>query len=202
MTHPQAATTRGDVSGLMLSAFGAMGVTIALLTLRRSKPRADRRASDKRAALATYLRDHLAGADAAIRIVEQLSDAYRGTPEGTLFGSLHDQFREDRAVVEAVVVDLGATDRSIKRLAGRATGNALKLLAGGAPGELSLFRTLEALAIGVQGKRCLWRAAQALAPPRQAPGRRSFVELEADAVRQWEAIERCRCSLVPRTLTL
>jgi hypothetical protein len=31
------------------------------------------------------------------------------------------------------------------------------------------------------------------------PGRRTFVELEADAVRQWEAIERHRRSLVPLT---
>jgi hypothetical protein len=64
---------------------------------------------------------------------------------------------------------------------------------------LSLFRTLEALAIGVQGKRCLWRAAQTLAALPHPPGRRSFFELEADAVRQWEAIERHRRSLVPRT---
>ena len=76
---------------------------------------------------------------------------------------------------------------------------ALRAVAGGAPGDLSLFRTLEALAIGVQGKRCLWRAAQALGSLRHPPGRRSFVELEADAVRQWETIERHRRSLVPRT---
>ena len=72
-------------------------------------------------------------------------------------------------------------------------------VAGGAPGDLSLFRTLEALAIGVQGKRCLWRAAQALVALPHPPGRRSFVELEADAVRQWETIERHRRSLVPAT---
>jgi hypothetical protein len=47
-------------------------------------------------------------------------------------------------------------------MAGRATGNALRVVAGGTPGDLSLFRTLETLAMGVQGKRCLWRAAQAL----------------------------------------
>jgi hypothetical protein len=66
-------------------------------------------------------------------------------------------------------------------------------------GDLSLFRTLEALAIGVQGKRCLWRAAQALVALPHPSGRRSFVELEADAVRQWETIEQHRRSLVPDT---
>ena len=75
-------------------------------------------------------------------------------------------------------------------------------MAGGTPGELSLFRTLEALAIGVQGKRCLWRAAQALGGLPHPPGRRSFVELEADAVRQWETIERHRRSVVPGTFSV
>ena len=120
-------------------------------------------------------------------------------PRAPSSSRLYEQFREDRGVVEGILAELGYTSRSAKRLAGRATGSALRVVAGGAPGDLSLFRTLEALAIGVQGKRCLWRAAQALVALPHPPGRRSFVELEADAVRQWETIERHRRSLVPRT---
>ena len=134
-----------------------------------------------------------------IQTVQGLRDTHGGGPEGALFESLHEQFREDRSVVEGVLAELGYTSRSAKRLAGRATGSALRVVAGGAPGDLSLFRTLEALAIGVQGKRCLWRAAQALVALPHPPGRRTFVELEADAVRQWETIERHRRSLVPVT---
>ena len=152
-----------------------------------------------RQALATYLREHLAGADTAIRMVQGLRDAHHGRPEGVLFGSLYEQFCDDRGVVEGILAELGYTSRSAKRLAGRATGSALRFVAGGAPGDLSLFRTLEALAVGVQGKRCLWRAAQALVALPHPPGRRSFVELEADAVRQWETIEQHRRSLVPAT---
>jgi hypothetical protein len=150
--------------------------------------------------LATYLRDHLAGADTAILMVQGLSDAYRGGPEGALFASLYEQFRDDRGVVEGILAELGYTSLSVKRVAGRATGSALRTVAGGPPGGLSLFRTLEALAIGVQGKRCLWRAAQALGSLPHPPGRRSFVDLEADAVHQWETIERHRRSLAPLTL--
>ena len=169
MVRLQNATTRSD-AGPILGALGALGLTIAFVALRRSKPRQGDQDGDKRRALATYLRDHLAGADTAIQIVHGLSDAYRGGPEGALFESLYEQFREDRGVVEGILAELGYTSRSVKRLAGRATGSALRVVAGGAPGDLSLFRTLEALAIGVQGKRCLWRAAQALValphPPR------------------------------------
>ena len=198
--HPDD-TTRSN-AGPILGALGAVGLTIAFVALRRSKPRQGDQDLNKRKAFATYLRDHLAGADTAIQVVQGLRDAYRGGPEGTLFESLYDEFREDRGVVEGILAELGYTSRSTKRLAGRATGNALRAVAGGAPGDLSLFRTLEALAIGVQGKRCLWRAAQALVGLPHPPGRRSFAELEADAVRQWETIERHRRSVVPGTFSV
>lgn len=198
MARLQDATTRSD-AGPILGALGALGLTIAFVARRHSKPRQADQDRDKRKALATYLRDHLAGADAAIQIVRGLGDAYREGPEGALFESLHEQFREDRGVVEGILAELGYTLRSVKRLAGRTTGSALGSVAGGAPGDLSLFRTLEALAIGVQGKRCLWRAGQALGSLPRPPGRRSFAELEADAVRQWDTIEQHRRSLVPRT---
>ena len=183
----------------ILGALGGLGLMIGFVALRRSKRRQGYQEGDKGRAFATYLRDHLAGADTAIRIVQGLSNTYRGGSEDALFKSLYEQFREDRGVVEAMMAELGYTSRSVKRVAGRATGSALRTVAGGAPGDLSLFRTLEALAIGVQGKRCLWRAAQAIGSFHHPPGRRSFVELEADAVRQWETIERHRRSLVPRT---
>ncbi len=198
MVRLQDGTTRSD-AGPILCALSALGVTVAFVALRRSKLRHGDHTKDKRRDLATYLRDHLAGADTAIQTVQGLSDAYRGGAAGALFESLCEQFREDRRVVEGILTELGYTSRSAKRLAGRATGSALRVVAGGAPGELSLFRTLEALAIGVQGKRCLWRSAQMLVALPHPPGRRSFVELEADAVRQWEAIERHRRSLVPGT---
>jgi hypothetical protein len=188
--------TRGS-EGTVLGVLAALGLALAFVALGRSNRGQGDAASDRRKALAAYLRDHLAGADTAIQTVQGLRDT-RGGPEAALFGSLHEQFREDRGVVEGILAELGYTSRSAKRLAGRATGSALRVVAGGAPGDLSLFRTLEALAIGVQGKRCLWRAAQALALS-HPPGRRSFAELEADAVRQWEAIERHRRSLAPAT---
>ena len=195
-------TSTQSGAGPILGALGAVGLTIAFVALRRSKPRQGDQDLNKRKAFVTYLRDHLAGADTAIQVVHGLRDAYRGSPEGTLFGSLYDQFREDRGVVEGILAELGYTSRSTKRLAGRATGNALRAVAGGAAGDLSLFRTLEALAIGVQGKRCLWRAAQALVGLPHPPGRRSFAELEADAVHQWETIERHRRSVVPSTFSV
>lgn len=186
-----------------VAALGLVALGLGALMLRRSRSGGRHQESDdKRAALAAYLRDHLAGADTAIRIVGHLAQAQHGTREGTLFVSLHEQFLQDRDVVTALLTDLGASPRSVKRLAGRVTGGVLTAAAGGTPGKLSLFRTLEGLAVGVQGKRCLWRAAQVLAPSLRAPGRRTFAELESSAIDQWEAIEQCRRELAPRTFAV
>ena len=199
MARLQNSITRSD-AGPLLGALGVLGVTLAFVaTIRRPKRRHSDETDDKRKALATYLREHLAGADTAIQVVQGLRDEYRGSPEGALFGSLYEQFRDDRGVVEGMLAALGYTSRSAERLVGRATGSALRVVAGGAPGDMSLFRTLETLAIGVQGKRCLWRAAQVLVALPHPPGRRSYVELEADALRQWETIEQHRRSIVSAT---
>jgi hypothetical protein len=132
MVRLRNASTRSG-AGPILGTLGALGLTIAFVALRRSKRRQGDQDGDKRRAVATYLREHLAGADTAIQIVHDLSDAYRGGPEGALFASLYEQFREDRGVVEKILAELGYTSRSVKRLAGRATGSALGTVAGGAP---------------------------------------------------------------------
>ena len=73
------------------------------------------------------------------------------------------------------------------------------MTAGGEPGELSFFRTLEGLSTGVQGKRCLWRALQDLRLGPPAPSYNRLAELESLAVRQWEMLEDRRRSLVSAT---
>jgi hypothetical protein len=115
MVGPRNASTRSG-AGPILGTLGALGPTIAF-ALRRSKRRQGGQDGDKRRAVEAYLREHLAGADTAIQIDHDLSEACRGGPEGAIFESSYEQFREDRGVVEGM-----------------------------------LFRTLEALAIGVQGK--------------------------------------------------
>ena len=101
-----------------------------------------------------------------------------------------------------LLTQLGASGRSVKRAAGYASGAVLSVTAGGEPGDLSLLRTFEALAIGVQGKRCMWRALQNLPTVRSTGDGVNFVELEAKAVRQWEAIEERRRALVVETLSM
>ena len=78
MVRVQNASTRSG-AGPILGALSALGLTIAFVALRRSKPRPGDQDGDKRKALATYLRDHLAGADTAIQIVRRRTAAARMT---------------------------------------------------------------------------------------------------------------------------
>jgi hypothetical protein len=153
----------------------------------------------KRTALVAYLREHLTGSDAAIQVVGRLRLVHAGTQEGRLFASLYDEFREEREIVRVLLAQAGAATGSANGRPGHASGAALAAAMGGERGDLSLFRTLEWLAIGVQGKRSLWRALHALLGEQPIPSVRSLAGLEAMALRQWEAIEERRLGLVLAT---
>ena len=184
-----------------LALFGALALTAGVSAYAAWPAGRSSASARKRRALIAYLRDHLSGSDMAVRVVHRLASTYQATEDGMLFRRLSRELEEDRSVVRALLRQLGASGRSMKRIAGYASGAVLSVTAGGEPGDLSLFRTLEALSIGVQGKRCLWRALQNLRPVPPTVHGMDFVELEAKAVRQWEAIEERRRVLVARTLS-
>jgi len=198
-TFPQIERSSRGLMQPPVALAAVIGIGIVIESLRRSRPRRQSALRGTRAALSTYLREHLSGSDAATQLVERLRKTHAGTEDGRLFGTLFEEFQHEREVVEAVLASLGASGRSAKRLAANASASVLKLTAGGEPGALSLFRTLEGLSIGVQGKRCLWRALRGLDLAAPAPGSSRFAELESLAVRQWEALERRRLSLVSAT---
>jgi hypothetical protein len=186
------ASTAGAIAALALAG-------IAFMVSRRFSGDGTPPSADKRhAAFVTYLQDHMAGANGAIHIVEQLAEQ-DDTRDEALFERLLRELREDRDVVSALLAMVGASDTSLKTLVGQAGGAVLRAATGGRRGELALFRSLEALSIGIQGKRCLWRVGQTLEPVLRAPGPRSFAELETRAIRQWDAVEAYRRSLATVT---
>lgn len=197
-----AAVTPREPSLASLEWWGALAAGAGLMVWLAQPPRRCPTPARGREALIAYLRDHLAGSDVATRVVHRLASTQQGGDDRMLFQRLAREFDEDRSAVRALLGRLGTSGRSIKRVVGFASGTVLSLAAGGEPGDLSLLRTLEALSIGVQGKRCMWRALQNV--PRVPSGGHgmNFIELEAKAVRQWDAIEERRCRLVARTFVV
>ena len=178
----------------------AAGVVAVGAVIAAYLARPDRRldvADEKRRSLIAYLRDHLSGADLAIHVVRRLASTNGYTRDGDLFRQLLPELEQDRATVRSLLTRMGASSRSIKRTAASVSGLVLSLPAGGALHDLSLLRTLEALATGIQGKRCLWRALQDLATV--TADREAFGELESRALRQWERVEQRRRSLAATT---
>jgi hypothetical protein len=202
MEHEQYSVERSrrhvPTAALGLVILGAAGAAVAAAR-STSVARKRRTRADTCEALAAYLREHLSGAEVAIQVVDRLRRTHAGTEDGRLFAALFEEFEQDHGVVRELLDDLGMSSRSLKRLAGIASGSLVGMTAGGEPGDLSLFRTLEALAVGVQGKRCMWRALHCLGSGAPGQRRRNFVELESKAVRQWEAIEERRRALATRT---
>jgi hypothetical protein len=180
------------------AAAGGLAATVALASYLTRAPRRASAGAGKRESLITYLREHLSGADAAIQVVRRLASTHQGTEDGQLCRQLAEEFEQDRATVRSLLTQLGTSSRSPKRAVGLASGLLLSLVAGGRPGDLSLLRTLEALAIGIQGKRCMWRALQTLEAGlwSDLP---NMVELESKALRQWEAVEERRRALAATT---
>ena len=200
-SDPQGRLKSRDVSPAPLAMLGALAVTAGVTAYLAWPARRSSVSTPQRQALIAYLRDHLSGSDVAIRVVQRLGSTHDGTEDGMLFRRLSKELEEDRSVVRALLRGLGASGRSMKRVASYASGAVLSVTAGGEPGDLSLLRTLEALSIGVQGKRCMWRALQNLRPTPFTVHGLDFVELEAKALRQWEAIEDRRRDLVARTFS-
>jgi len=199
-SDPVSSSTSPDPSLVPLAMLGAFAAAAGLTACLAWPDRRSTASTRKRQALVAYLRDHLSGSDLAIRVVHRLRSTPQGTGDGTLFRRLSKEFEEERSVVRSRLRQLGASAGSMKRAAAYATGAVLSVAAGGERGDLSLLRTLEALAIGVQGKRCLWRALQNIHTLSAVHGL-NFIELEAMAIRQWEALEERRGALAVQTFS-
>jgi hypothetical protein len=198
--------TTEDRWGSDLVVMGAVGAVALILAARAVPARRPpgglaQRTNEKdcRGSLAAYLREHLTGSDAATRIVARLRRTHEGTREGALFRRLHEEFQDEREIVRGLLAEQGFSSRSVKRLAGQLGGLLFQNAGDGPRGDPALFRTLEALAIGVQGKRSLWRTLQTLGHGRSTFEPQRFTRLESQAVAQWEAIEECRRLLAPLT---
>ena len=199
--------TAGDGRGRELIAIGVVGAVALILTAKAIPARRSPRdlaqrvdGIDRRRSLAVYLREHLTGSDAATRVVARLRRTHEGTREGALFRRLYEEFQDEREIVRGLLTERGFSPRSVKRLAGQLGGLLFKHVGDGPRGDPALFRTLEALAVGVQGKRSLWRTLQTLGHGLSTFEPQRFTRLEAQAVAQWEAIEECRRLLAPLTL--
>ena len=117
--------------------------------------------------LATYLNDHLAGATAALELLEHLESAYAGTAVAHLAAGLRGDITADRQELEAIIRRTGGSRSGLRKAAGWLAERVARFKLwvddpGG--GNLRLLESLEVLALGIEGKRALWASLAAAAP--------------------------------------
>lgn len=115
--------------------------------------------------LAAYLNDHLAGAVAALEMLQHLREAHAGSALAQVLMELQADIEADREELEALMARLGVAQSQPRKLAGWLGEKAaqLKLKLDDRGGAMQLFESLEALSLGIEGKHNLWRALAALA---------------------------------------
>ena len=131
--------------------------------------------------LATYLQDHLAGAAAAIELLEMLRDQHEGESVGDLAAQLLAEVEADRGVLDALARRVAEGSSLLKDATGWLGAKISQLKLGRqTAGTLGTFQALETLALGVLGKLALWRALMEVAP---SDARLSGVDFQALAER-------------------
>jgi hypothetical protein len=149
----------------------------------------------------TYLRDHLAGARAALDLLEYLREEAPEPEVQELAGQLHAEISEERAWLEGLAKAVGGSTNPLKEAAAWLAERVSRLKLGRegeGEGGLALFEAVETLALALQGKLALARAlAIAAGHDRRLRGV-DFVELGRRTERQFARVERTRQGLVPR----
>jgi crotonobetainyl-CoA:carnitine CoA-transferase CaiB-like acyl-CoA transferase len=156
-----------------------------------------------RAGLKTYLRDHLAGAAAAIALLSGMIRRNSHRPGAVVLRALLDEVRADERTLRLLAESLGAKPPRSKQLLGAVAGrvsrarlNALSR----ANDAFAMFEGLEMLAIGMLGKRSLWRALSQLASRQPEIERLNLGQLETRALDQFAQVEALRVAMVDEAL--
>jgi hypothetical protein len=140
--------------------------------------------------LSTYLHDHLAGAEFAISLLEDMRDENAGEPLGRFAAELLGEIEADRKVLQGLAERVGSSAAPLKDAAAWVGEKASRLKLSRASGAAGSFLELETLALGILGKLKLWKALESAADPRLAGA--EFSHLAARAEAQHDPVEERR----------
>jgi hypothetical protein len=114
--------------------------------------------------LATYLIDHLAGAEAAIQLLEDLETTYADTPLARFFAELRTDITVDRRQLQDLMERLQVVESRTRKVSAWLTEKFIELklrVDDSASGPLRLLESLEIVGLGIHGKLAMWHALHA-----------------------------------------
>jgi hypothetical protein len=112
-------------------------------------------------ALVTYLNDHLAGAVAALELLEHIETQQTGTPDAAILASVRADIEEDRALLEQLMGGMDipeSTPRQVTAWLTEKVGEVKLRLDDPGHGALQRLEALESISLGIEGKRSLAHA--------------------------------------------
>jgi hypothetical protein len=146
--------------------------------------------------LDTYLNDHLAGAIAALELIEHRQEEYKDEPLGEFFKNLRSAINADKETLCEVMQSLGIKESTVRQTGAWAAEKLARARLKIAGDESGLVLALEGLIMGIFGKRMLWRSlAQANVPN---ASKWDFVQLQRRAEDQIEQVEAERIKAARR----
>jgi hypothetical protein len=154
--------------------------------------------------LATYIKDHFAGSEAALAILDHIERVHGGDA-GELARALRPQFQGERVVLSRLLASLDTEESLPRRVAGWLSEKGLELklkIDDPADGALHLLEAVEMLALGVHGKRGLWVALAASRDNIPALANDDYAALIAQAEAQRALIETVRLAGAKATFEL
>ena len=146
--------------------------------------------------LGIYLNDHLAGATAALALLDRMIEAEAGGERGPFLVRMRAEVEEDRDTLKATMTANGVRIQKPKLAVAWLAEKPGRLKFNGhllRRSPLSPFVELEALAAGAAGKALLWRALRAQATSDTAAAR--FDALIERAERQHAELDERRIAL-------
>lgn len=114
--------------------------------------------------LTSYLNDHLAGATAAVELLDRLIELRIDTDLRSLLTSLRSEVAQDRETLRGIMKAAHVEESGPRQAAGWIADKAahLKLRAEDPNfGDFYLLESFDALVLGIEGKGALWRALRA-----------------------------------------
>lgn len=145
--------------------------------------------------LAIYLKDHLAGSEAGLEILEHIESKHGVGSIGEIVRRIRNEIVGERKVLEHLLEQLDESTNVPRRVVGWLSEKALELkLYVDDPGDgaLRLLEAAEAITIGVHGKLGMWKALSASAQQVPVLATVEYEPLIAQAMAQEELLELIR----------
>ena len=145
--------------------------------------------------LVTYLNDHMAGAVAALEVLEHVIEQHATHPASPKLQLVKADIEADRRELELLVEHLGERESVARKTVGWLAERAVRMkLRADDPGDgaLRLFESVEMISLGIEGKLGLWRTLASLRDGIRELNTVDFERLIRRAQEQREVLEQIR----------